>query len=310
MGAELALKESEFERAENARRNVRKIVERNRLILDELNISERYVNGQLSLYVEVGANIGSFQKYRLLIQRVETLGRGKREGFGCSGGEDGRQRMSQLYAPNGIEGDVFIAPIEVMERPKKVIPSLVRFCVVDKRDRGTKSFLYFSLAGGIFKSVFAPSERKNDSGGSGDPIFLGHADGDQIERRSEIVDSVGNNEAGHRRQFMNAASFYKSFGFIRIEVDRNSVRLSSHVGLDRALHIEDVAVGLSLGPIRSSVMAKTPKDELEETRRLMGALVRQPPNPHDAMKVGRNKRVAESKENDSTVAKKKSGRRP
>jgi hypothetical protein len=42
----------------------------------------------------------------------------------------------------------------------------------------------------------------------------------------------------------------------------------------------------------------------------MGALVRQPPMPHEQMKLGRSKQVAESAKTDSIVAKKKSGRRP
>jgi hypothetical protein len=50
-------------------------------------------------------------------------------------------------------------------------------------------------------------------------------------------------------------------------------------------------------------------DDLAKTKQLMGALIRQPPKPHDEMKLGRNKRVAESKRNDST-ARKKGGRRP
>jgi hypothetical protein len=29
------------------------------------------------------------------------------------------------------------------------------------------------------------------------------------------------------------------------------------------------------------------KDPLEETKRLMGALMRQPPKPHEAMKIGK-----------------------
>jgi hypothetical protein len=51
-------------------------------------------------------------------------------------------------------------------------------------------------------------------------------------------------------------------------------------------------------------------DPLEETKRLMGALVRQPPKPHEEMKLGRSKRVAESKKRDSNARKKKGGRRP
>jgi hypothetical protein len=35
-------------------------------------------------------------------------------------------------------------------------------------------------------------------------------------------------------------------------------------------------------------MAK-PKDEIEDTKRLMGALVRMKPKPHEEMKVGKSK---------------------
>jgi hypothetical protein len=40
-------------------------------------------------------------------------------------------------------------------------------------------------------------------------------------------------------------------------------------------------------------MPKTNKDELDQTRQLMGALVRMKPKPHDDMKVG--KKVKKSK---------------
>jgi hypothetical protein len=53
-----------------------------------------------------------------------------------------------------------------------------------------------------------------------------------------------------------------------------------------------------------------PKDDIEGTKMLMGALVRQPPKPHEEMKLGHPKQVAESKEKDSSLTKKKSGRRP
>jgi hypothetical protein len=52
-------------------------------------------------------------------------------------------------------------------------------------------------------------------------------------------------------------------------------------------------------------------DSFEKTKRLMGALVRRPPKPHDEMKLGkRSTDVAESRKMDSSVPKKKSGRRP
>jgi hypothetical protein len=51
--------------------------------------------------------------------------------------------------------------------------------------------------------------------------------------------------------------------------------------------------------------------DLEATKRLMGSLVRMKPKPHDQMKLGRAKDVAESAKKDSSRAKKKkSGRRP
>jgi len=37
-------------------------------------------------------------------------------------------------------------------------------------------------------------------------------------------------------------------------------------------------------------MATSKKDVLSETKRLMGALVRMPPKPHEEMKVGKNKK--------------------
>jgi hypothetical protein len=52
------------------------------------------------------------------------------------------------------------------------------------------------------------------------------------------------------------------------------------------------------------------KDDLEGVKRLMWALVKRAPKPHEAMKLGRKKRVAESKKKDSTARKKKGGRRP
>jgi len=41
-------------------------------------------------------------------------------------------------------------------------------------------------------------------------------------------------------------------------------------------------------------MAKS--DDLEKTRRLMGALVRMKPKPHEEMKVGKKKKQAASKQ--------------
>jgi len=57
-------------------------------------------------------------------------------------------------------------------------------------------------------------------------------------------------------------------------------------------------------------MAKSDKDGLEQTKNLMGALVRMKPKPHEEMKLGRAKGVAESRKKDSSKRKKKSGRRP
>jgi len=53
------------------------------------------------------------------------------------------------------------------------------------------------------------------------------------------------------------------------------------------------------------------KKELEETKRLMGALMQMKPKPHEDMKLGRSKKIAESKKKDSSCPKKKKGgRRP
>jgi len=52
-------------------------------------------------------------------------------------------------------------------------------------------------------------------------------------------------------------------------------------------------------------------DALRTTKRLMGALVRMKPKPHEEMKLGRSKKIAESRKKDSSrLKKKKSGRRP
>jgi hypothetical protein len=57
-------------------------------------------------------------------------------------------------------------------------------------------------------------------------------------------------------------------------------------------------------------MADKPQVD-EKTKALMGALLRMKPKPHEAMKLGRTKGVAESAKKDSSRAKKKkSGRRP
>jgi hypothetical protein len=42
-------------------------------------------------------------------------------------------------------------------------------------------------------------------------------------------------------------------------------------------------------------MAKSQKDGLEETRRLIAALGRMPPKPHDEMKLGRQRTTKEKK---------------
>ena len=43
-------------------------------------------------------------------------------------------------------------------------------------------------------------------------------------------------------------------------------------------------------------MAKPQKDEMESTRALMGALLRQPPNQHDAMRIGKKETKKAQKE--------------
>ena len=44
-----------------------------------------------------------------------------------------------------------------------------------------------------------------------------------------------------------------------------------------------------------AVMAKTSKDELDGTKRLMGALVRMKPKPHEDMKVGKPAKAKKQK---------------
>lgn len=38
-----------------------------------------------------------------------------------------------------------------------------------------------------------------------------------------------------------------------------------------------------------------PKDDVEDAKRLMGALVRMKPKPHDDMKVGKKRKMAQKK---------------
>jgi hypothetical protein len=42
-------------------------------------------------------------------------------------------------------------------------------------------------------------------------------------------------------------------------------------------------------------MSKRPQDDLEATKRLMGALLRQPPKPHDEMKLGKKRKAKRKK---------------
>jgi hypothetical protein len=57
-------------------------------------------------------------------------------------------------------------------------------------------------------------------------------------------------------------------------------------------------------------MAQSDPTKDPEFRRVLGNLLSAPPKPHSEMKLGRFKRVAESKKKDSTRANKKGGRRP
>jgi hypothetical protein len=54
-------------------------------------------------------------------------------------------------------------------------------------------------------------------------------------------------------------------------------------------------------------MSPNPQDEVEDARRIMGALVRMPPKPHDEMKLGKakakSKKAASNKPNKNKESK-------
>lgn len=241
----LGFEEAELERAENARCEARQILQRckNRLVLDGLDIAERYANDELCIYIEVAADIGGLKNYGLLIQSIDGLGGAESQRLCCVGFENRLDAVLSEHASGCHQINVFVAPIEVVKCPKEVITSFVRLQLLDDIQPGPERSLYFSLCGGGFKHIFGAPEGEIDSGSRGYPVLAGHADSQQIQRRPEVMNGIGGHKSDHRIQFMDASSLYKSLGFIRIEINDKDIRLTPQIGLDRVLHIKDVAIG-------------------------------------------------------------------
>lgn len=250
-----ALEETTFKRQQDALREIAHLLEdcRDRLAFNSGNFCERYVNGRMQVALKappwgqgqklvlVFSNdwVGAFGNYFAPLFRGKVLAAAASEDVGLGVEHRHFVEPHSLNGTNRSKFDVLVFPVEIMQSPKKIIPSFVRFKSADHIDSiGGELFSfppYFTV-----ENLFALSKREVSSF-SNNGIFDGEGDREMVKRGTQIVqdfaDSNGNIFAGGLK--LKYPSFLSR---VRIQVFPNRVVASGILG-DQLIDALDLGIG-------------------------------------------------------------------
>jgi hypothetical protein len=234
-----------------------------RLTLDNLDLTERYLKFELGVHVHLRYRVlaesgrdsvdfcAIFQRERELghddadALRRRYLGEIDRgrigvgiQNIGQGVGVDG----ARVRRADGHQELVFVRDVELVELPERVVCSLVRFGFLYEIHRSLRHSLYLSSVVG-FKNIGTPED--GESGIVGDALAPGadYLANEQIEAGTEVVDAISYDCAPRERRLFGDFDPPDQISRIRLVITNGSVRLVLLEPLVPGLEITEVMFG-------------------------------------------------------------------
>jgi hypothetical protein len=234
-----------------------------RLTLDNLDLTERYLKFELGVHVHLRYRVlaesgrdsvdfcAIFQRERELghddadALRRRYLGEIDRgrigvgiKNIGQSVGVDG---VLMRHA-DGHQELVFVRDVELVEPPERVVLSLIRFGVLDEIHRSLRRSIYFGGVAG-FKSLGALEDWKSVLFADGVTLGPNHLTDEQVEGGAEVVDTISGDGAPVERRLLGDFDPPDQISRIRLVITNGSVRLVVLEPLVPGLEVTEVMFG-------------------------------------------------------------------
>ncbi|HKG62375.1 MAG TPA: hypothetical protein VKB05_21620 [Pyrinomonadaceae bacterium] len=149
---------------------------------------------------------------------------------------------------------VLVDVVKLTESPEKIVPSLVRFGIIDSIYSRLRHALYFSFARGFVLCgavrvdygktdlLLLPAAKGNALLGASD---LHQMPSEMVKGASQVLDSLPGNQGDSGCHGLNTGDIMlrECVGKLRIWLDTNFIRITIQEGLDSYFQILDVLVG-------------------------------------------------------------------
>jgi hypothetical protein len=234
-----------------------------RLTLDSLDLTERYLKFELGVHVHLRYRVLAESgrdsvDFCAIFQRERGLGRDNADAL-C--GRDlreidrgrigvGIKNIGQSVGVDGVlmrhaDGHqelVFVRDVELVEPPERVVLSLIRFGVLDEVHRSLRRSMYFGGVAG-FKSLGALEDWKSVLFADGVTLGPNHLTDEQVEGGAEVVDTISGDGAPVERRLLGDFDPPDQISRIRLVITNGSVRLVVLEPLVPGLEVTEVMFG-------------------------------------------------------------------
>jgi hypothetical protein len=234
-----------------------------RLTLDSLDLTERYLKFELGVHVHLRYRVLAESgrdsvDFCAIFQRERGLGRDNADALcgrdlreidrgrigvgikniGQSVGVDG----VLMHHADGHQELVFVRDVELVEPPERVVLSLIRFGVLDEVHRSLRRSIYFGGVAG-FKSLGALEDWKSVLFADGVTLGPNHLTDEQVEGGAEVVDTISGDSAPVERRLLGDFDPPDQISRIRLVITNGSVRLIVLEPLVPGLEVTEVMFG-------------------------------------------------------------------
>jgi hypothetical protein len=234
-----------------------------RLTLDNLDLTERYLKFELGVHVHLRYRVLAESgrdsvDFCAIFQRERALGRDNADALcGRDLGEIDRGRIGvgikNIGQSVGVDGVlmrhadghqelVFVRDVELVEPPERVVLSLIRFGVLDEIHRSLRRSIYFGGVAG-FKSLGALEDWKSVLFADGVTLGPNHLTDEQVEGGAEVVDTISGDGAPVERRLLGDFDPPDQISRIRLVITNGSVRLVVLEPLVPGLEVTEVMFG-------------------------------------------------------------------
>lgn len=228
-----------------------------RLTLDNLALAERYLKGELRIHVHL---LWASEEFCAIFERkLPVSGPDWDAGRGNFGGVDPQPTGGSasadsaevdyevsVCAADGEQEFVFVRDVELMEPPKRAVPSVVRFGGLDKVHRRLRRSLYLSRRTG-FKSI-GGGGRALEHGKSGVgldffPFGTNQLADQKIEGGSKVVDGIADDGAPPERGLRRNLDLENALAGLRLVVGNDFIGFALPEPFNQRFEVADVLFG-------------------------------------------------------------------